>query len=156
MKRHCFIAVVSALAGCGAWAQVPSSAGNLQACQQAIDKHALARQNDSQARIAEAEKQVRQDCFPVEERAPVLQAPITIGPAPKAQNPPNRLFPSPPGAKAVPVPELSIPAAPGVLTTCDPGGCWDNHGNRYNGSGALLFGDGGQPCLRNGDRIECR
>ena len=44
---------------------------------------------------------------------------------------------------------------PIVITSCDPGGCWDNLGGRYNGSGDILFGPGGQACRKTGNKLIC-
>ena len=69
-----------------------------------------------------------------------LLAPVAPGP------------PSVPGVPGVP----SVPSVPSVLTLCDSGGCWDNLGRRFHGTGSVLYGPNGKTCLRNGDMIECR
>ncbi|HUW28190.1 MAG TPA: hypothetical protein VMV97_06245 [Sulfuriferula sp.] len=48
-------------------------------------------------------------------------------------------------ASAMPRPDIQTPAArPSVITNCDPGGCWDNLGNRYNkGAGNTYFSPSG-------------
>lgn len=47
----------------------------------------------------------------------------------------------------------------GVITSCDPGGCWDNHGRRYHGSGGIgstVIRSDGRPCVRTGpDSLQC-
>lgn len=73
--------------------------------------------------------------------------------------------PLPPGLSAA-LPGAAAP--PPVLTGCDPGGCRDAGGQRYNGyvgnaagngagiSGSgILFDSRGRPCARNGLLIQC-
>ena len=112
-----------------------------QACQQATRAY-----QDAPA-DAQAERRFRQACYPVHKRAPVLQAPIAVD---GTLRPPT---PVPPPAVA---PAARPTRGPTVLTLCDGGGCWDNQGTRYDGTGTILMGPGGMPCLRSGDRIECR
>ncbi len=47
--------------------------------------------------------------------------------------------------------------APGVITSCDPGGCWDSNGERYNrGAGNTLFPANGSPaCQVLGNQLHC-
>lgn len=42
-----------------------------------------------------------------------------------------------------------------TITSCDAGGCWDNRGGRYSGSGAILFDTSGRACTRNGPMLVC-
>jgi len=94
---------------------------------------------------AEAERRVRAACYAGARRAPVLRPPLQVdGMA------------APPVPVVPPVPEIRLPATPSVLTQCDTGGCWDNLGQRYSGTGPVYSGPGGAVCTRNGDRIECR
>lgn len=53
--------------------------------------------------------------------------------------------------------QVPIPApAPSVITSCDPGGCWDNFGNRYNGSGGPTYiRQDGRVCQNIGSMIQC-
>jgi len=44
---------------------------------------------------------------------------------------------------------------PTNITSCDNGGCWDNLGNRYNGSGQTLFRGDGKICNRVGTMLQC-
>jgi hypothetical protein len=45
---------------------------------------------------------------------------------------------------------------PSPLTGCDPGGCWDSGGNRYNGGAGNTYLNGaGKLCTRNGAWMQC-
>lgn len=44
---------------------------------------------------------------------------------------------------------------PSNITSCDDGGCWDDRGNRYNGSGQTLFRSDGKVCNRVGTMLVC-
>lgn len=44
---------------------------------------------------------------------------------------------------------------PSVITSCDAGGCWDNLGNRYNGTGNVMHGSNGKTCFRSGTTLNC-
>lgn len=47
-------------------------------------------------------------------------------------------------------------SAPSHITTCDSGGCWDNLGNRYNGSaGSTHFRQDGRVCQDVGGQMIC-
>jgi len=46
-------------------------------------------------------------------------------------------------------------SAAAVITTCDPGGCWDSLGRRYNGSGATMIRSDGRSCQRVGNQFQC-
>jgi hypothetical protein len=52
-----------------------------------------------------------------------------------------------------------IPASapvPSIITNCDPGGCWDNLGGRYNhGAGPTYFGPSGRACNLDGGQMAC-
>ena len=41
------------------------------------------------------------------------------------------------------------------ITSCDPGGCNDNFGHRYNGNGTTLIRNDGAVCNRTGATISC-
>ena len=47
------------------------------------------------------------------------------------------------------------PSHPFHITSCDAGGCWDNLGNRYNGTGSTLFRTDGKTCNRVGGMLQC-
>jgi hypothetical protein len=54
------------------------------------------------------------------------------------------------------LPQPVLPGAPSLLTSCDPGGCWDSHGKRYNSGGANTYlNQSGRPCNRNGIWVQC-
>jgi len=42
-----------------------------------------------------------------------------------------------------------------IITSCDPGGCVDNLGRRYNGNGPTLFRTDGKVCQRSGTTVNC-
>ena len=44
---------------------------------------------------------------------------------------------------------------PRLITRCDKGGCWDNQGGRYNGSGVTLLSATGKTCTRVGNMLQC-
>lgn len=45
---------------------------------------------------------------------------------------------------------------PSVITNCDPGGCWDTKGNRYNGSaGPTHIRQDGKVCQKIGGIMQC-
>lgn len=79
--------------------------------------------------------------------APLRAMPRSAGPA---SAPPSK----PPAPVAAP--RDLTPAPPSVIGVCDPGGCWDTGGNRYNGgaSGTFLNGSG-RLCQRNGVSMQC-
>jgi hypothetical protein len=54
---------------------------------------------------------------------------------------------------STPLPALAIPR-PTVITTCDPGGCWDSAGHRLNNLGPMLVGPRG-PCTLQGGIANC-
>jgi hypothetical protein len=59
-----------------------------------------------------------------------------------------------PGLQATPpLPPVAIPRPP-VLTTCDPGGCWDANGARYTQQGPVLLGPRGA-CTPQGGLLNC-
>ncbi|HJV53836.1 MAG TPA: hypothetical protein VJ652_20385, partial [Noviherbaspirillum sp.] len=61
-------------------------------------------------------------------------------------------------ATAAPVvvpPHDAAPVPPPTIGTCDPGGCWDTGGNRYNGGNGTFLNGSGRLCQRNGVSIQC-
>jgi hypothetical protein len=49
-------------------------------------------------------------------------------------------------------PAVEVPRA-AMITNCEPGGCWDSQGRRFNRAGPLLIGPGG--CLAQGGLVTC-
>jgi hypothetical protein len=48
------------------------------------------------------------------------------------------------------------PTAPTAITSCDPGGCFDNLGNHYiDAGGGVLHGSNGKVCIRTGTTVNC-
>jgi hypothetical protein len=80
---------------------------------------------------------------------PAAVEPIRLRPEaalPFQPRPPAQL---PAAAPPPPAPPLAIPRAP-ALTSCDPGGCWDSDGTRYNQQGPVLLGPRGICTVQNG------
>ena len=139
--RHAAATAIWLAASILVQAEPPQSKAS--ACRHAIRDYQVAEVDD----LAEAARRLRLACYAGPGRAPVLREPLAVGGGRSTATP----------ALAAPVlPAIKLPSAPTVLTSCDGGGCWDNLGNRYNGTGAILHGPAGNPCIRNGDRIECR
>lgn len=67
----------------------------------------------------------------------------------------------PPQPPPVAVPRITVPGAgepggpPIGLPTCGPAGCFDANGRVLPGSGGVLTGPGGRPCVRNGATATC-
>jgi hypothetical protein len=147
MKTRIVIAMLLATACLAACSHEPIPKASLQVCNDVMRDYDAAVRGGNVEATAAARTRVLQACYRSSDRTPTLQEPISIGAERKAAAP----------VKAAPAaPTMVIPSAPSVLTTCDPGGCWDNLGNRYNGTGATLIGPAGKPCIRIGDWIECR
>ena len=147
MKMRIFVAVLLAADCLVACSHEPTPKAILQVCNDAMrDYDATVRGGNVDATAA-AKTRVLQECYAGSGRAPTMQEPISIGADRKAAAP----------VKTAPAaPTIVIPSAPSVITTCDAGGCWDNLGNRYNGTGATLMGPTGKLCIRTGNWIECR
>ncbi|MBS1190321.1 MAG: hypothetical protein H6R10_2113 [Rhodocyclaceae bacterium] len=47
------------------------------------------------------------------------------------------------------------PAPPATIISCDPGGCWDNGGLRYQGSGAMMIRSDGKVCRPIANMMQC-
>ena len=147
MKTRIAIAMLLATACLVAYSHEPIPKASLQVCNDAMRDYDAAVRGGNVEVTTDARSRVLQECYTGSGRAPTLHEPISIGADRKAVAP----------VKAVPAaPTIVIPSAPSVLTTCDAGGCWDNLGNRYNGTGATLIGPTGKLCIRIDDRIECR
>jgi hypothetical protein len=147
MKTRIAIAMLLATACLVAYSHEPIPKASLQVCNDAMRDYDAAVRGGNVEVTTDARSRVFQECYTGSGRAPTLHEPISIGADRKAVAP----------VKAAPAaPTIVIPSAPSVLTTCDAGGCWDNLGNRYNGTGGTLIGPTGKLCIRIGDRIECR
>ena len=147
MKTRIVIAMLLATACLVAYSHEPIPKASLQVCNDAMRDYDAAVRGGNAEATADARSRVLQECYTGSGRAPTLQEPISIGADRKA----------PAAVKVAPAaPTIVIPSAPSVLTTCDAGGCWDNLGNRYNGTGGTLIGPTGKLCTRIGDWIECR
>jgi hypothetical protein len=59
--------------------------------------------------------------------------------------------------RAAPPPIPVAPMPPTGVASCDPGGCWDSAGNRYNGNprAGTLHGPNGQACQILGGMLHC-
>lgn len=58
---------------------------------------------------------------------------------------------------APPMPPVQAAPRPSNITNCDPGGCWDNLGNRYNkGAGTTYFNQHGGVCQSIGGQMHCQ
>lgn len=147
MKMRIVIAMLLATPCLAAYSREPVPKASLQVCSDAMRDYEAAVRGGNVEATAAARSRVLQECYTGSGRAPTLQEPISIGTDRKAA---AAVKPAPAA------PTIEIPGAPSVLTTCDPGGCWDNLGNRYNGTGATLIGPTGKLCNRIGDWIGCR
>jgi hypothetical protein len=147
MKTRIVLALWLANTCLPAYAEASTPTSTLQTCNEAMQSYEAAVRGANEQAAADAKRRVFKECYTGSGRAPTWQEPISIGSDRKAAAP----------LKAAPVtPAIVIPSAPNVLTTCDAGGCWDNLGNRYHGSGTTLFSPAGKPCTRIGDWIDCR
>ena len=145
--RRCLATCLSLTVACFcAVAQEAVEPATLQQCKEAMRAYELARGGDEPA-VALAARRFQQACFPVPSAPRVLREPIS-----------TRIEPVPvPPSIAAPAPALpGVPSAPVPITSCDAGGCWDSHGQRYNGSGSILYNPAGKTCVRTADWIECR
>jgi len=61
------------------------------------------------------------------------------------------------GSTSAPSKPMPAPPRPSSITSCDPGGCWDNLGNRYNkGAGTTYFNQHGGVCQSVGGQMHCQ
>jgi hypothetical protein len=109
--------------------------------------------NERAQRLAVVRKKVLEICLGPASAHPQRSGapqPVLAVPAPIISAPP--LYPTvrttPP-----PLPAVSVPR-PSVITTCDPGGCWDSDGRRLNNLGPMLVGPRG-PCTLQGGTANC-
>jgi hypothetical protein len=144
-------------AACGA-----AQAQSLSACEEAARNYDAMRASNAQsgkdAGMAQARSLVMQECFsPPASASSAAQRARTAPQRIEVDRPASIIAPAikPAPAPALPSPPRA-PSAPSVIGLCDAGGCWDNLGRRYNGTGSILYGPGGSTCVRSGDMIECR
>lgn len=80
--------------------------------------------------------------------------PLAVEPRPAALPPPPAALTTPHPAPSVAAPVK--PAMPTPVTGCNPGGCRDADGNRYNGANGNTYLDkSGKPCNRTGTWVQC-
>lgn len=105
-----------------------------QAYENELRRQAQARQAEED-RIKEEQKQ-RQEAL---RKAPTQQELREL----KRRNRPSAPIPMP-------------PEPPSIITSCDPGGCWDTQGRRFNSAGGGNFHrSDGKFCTRAGPNVIC-
>lgn len=77
--------------------------------------------------------------------SPTAQAPLVVPPPVTTAAPAQPVPPRPPSQPI---------AQPPVVTSCDPGGCWDSNGTRLNRAGPQLIGPRGA-CTTVGETVYC-
>lgn len=60
----------------------------------------------------------------------------------------------PPVLPMAPTPPTATHPSP--VTACDPGGCWDTSGARYNGTGPAMIRGDGKVCQQIGNMMHCK
>lgn len=62
-----------------------------------------------------------------------------------------------PRAPSAPIVDTPLPPkGPSIITNCDPSGCWDTNGQRYNNAGGgNAFRQDGRFCQRMGNQFQC-
>ena len=122
-------------------------------CAQALEELNAARaaQPPDTARAETLRKAAARACLGLTEEARpsgrAAQAPLRV-PSPVI-TPPRR-----PAIAEGPVIAPEVIKRPPVLTSCDPGGCWDSNGTRLNRAGPNLIGPGGV-CSQHGAFLNC-
>lgn len=70
--------------------------------------------------------------------------------------PPTLSRPQRPASSPPAIPPVVVPAPPDTVGPCDPGGCWNAGGGRYQGgTGNTYLDSKGRPCQRNGAFMQC-
>jgi hypothetical protein len=113
-----------------------------------LDDPGLGREERAQ-RLAGVRKEVLTICLGAPSAHPQRSGapePVIAVPAPIISLPPAHS--NAPGA-TTPLPPVASPR-PTVITTCDPGGCWDSAGHRINNLGPMLVGPRGLCTLQGG------
>jgi hypothetical protein len=114
----------------------------------ALDDPGIGRAERAQ-RLASVRKKVLAICLGPASARPQRSGapqPVLAVPAPIISAPP--LYPTV-RATPPPLPAVAVPR-PAVVTTCDPGGCWDSQGQRLNNLGPMLVGPRGVCTLQGG------
>jgi hypothetical protein len=92
-------------------------------------------------------------CAKVKDTAAKRAVPRVVEPPPTMPLAPIAAPHAAPPAVAV---QPTKPLAPTPVTGCDPGGCRDTGGNRYNGAtGNTYLDQNGKPCNRTGTWVQC-
>jgi hypothetical protein len=147
-----FFALAFALACPAALSQEPDPLKSPE-CGQALAELQAARAQRTQdtAPVEQARKRAARLCLGLTEQAQpsgrVEQPPLRV-PSPVI-TPAQR--PALPAAPAIAPPEIRRPP---VITSCDPGGCWDSYGTRLNRAGPNLIGPRGV-CTQQGVILNC-
>lgn len=145
LMRHVSFALLF-LTASSAWSQDPLHSPQCDAARAVLEK---ALDEGSRAQVDAARKEAIGACLGSEDpdraRSGAPERPVVV-PAPR--------FPAAPAVVATPVPPpIAIPR-PSVVTTCDPGGCWDSEGHRLNQVGPVLVGPRGA-CTVQGGIVVC-
>lgn len=77
--------------------------------------------------------------------------PIEIGAPPPLAETPSPAAPVLPDSR----PSHAAPPSPAPVTSCDPGGCWDINGARYNAIGSRMMRSDGKVCQQVGATMQC-
>jgi hypothetical protein len=107
------------------------------------DKPASASSNQPGPDCSKGKAAVKRRAVPaaIERRPPALTPPSAVT-LPRS-SPPTALLPA-------------RPPTPLPVTGCDPGGCRDADGHRYNGpTGNTYLDQSGKPCSRTGTWVQC-
>jgi hypothetical protein len=157
-----FVLVFLFLIAAGAWLTADAQPADLMdspECKAAraqleavLDDPGLGREERAQ-RLAAVRQQVLTICLGAPSAQPQRSGapePVIAVPAPIISLPPAHANVP---VTSTPLPALAIPR-PTVITTCDPGGCWDSAGHRLNNLGPMLVGPRG-PCTLQGGIANC-
>jgi hypothetical protein len=147
MKTTYFVGALLVVSCSMASSQEKSPGARSKLCDQASSAYEAAVRAKKADETERAKSRVLKECFPVKSRSPALQKPVSVS---------STIKPIAPVRVAPSANTNVISPSPSVVSSCDAGGCWDNHGKRYNGSDATLVGPAGNLCIRSGDRIDCR
>jgi hypothetical protein len=118
-----------------------------------LDAALAARDARDSARLRHAREEALHACLGDDtgqrERSGAPEPPRAVAP-PVVRGPPRAVLPVPPSRPAPP--PLEVPRA-AMITNCEPSGCWDNQGRRFNRAGPLLIGPNG--CQAQGGLVAC-